>query len=94
MDKNDDASQTIKVSKNPTQESTPESTPEKVKDPEEVQDVIKKIEADGERMLAELKIIGNVNEDSLTNIMKNGEKEFIKKTGRRMTYGEMRQAYG
>ena len=93
MDKNDDALQTIKVSKNSMQDSNPESTPEKVKDPEEVQDAIKKIEADGERMLAELKMIGNVNGDSLTNLMKTGEKEFIKRTGRRMTYGEMRQTY-
>ena len=53
-----------------------------------------KLEKEGEDKLAELKRIGNVNEDSLTNIMKNGEKEFIKKTGRRMTYGEMRQMYG
>jgi hypothetical protein len=90
MDKNDVVSQTIKVSKNPKQESIPE----KVKDPEELQDIIKKIEADGERMLAELKKTGNVNEDSLINLMKTGEKEFIKKTGRRMTYGEMRQTYG
>jgi len=62
--------------------------------PENLQDVIKKIEADGERMLNELKKTGNVNSDSLTNLMKNGEQEFVKKTGRRMTYSEMRQAYG
>jgi hypothetical protein len=87
MDKNDDASQV-----NPIKESTPESTPEK--DPENLQEIMKKLEKEGEDKLAELKRIGNVNEDSLTNIMKNGEKEFIKKTGRRMTYGEMRQMYG
>jgi len=87
MDKNDDASQV-----NPIKESNPESTPEK--DPENLQEIMKKIEKEGEDKLAELKRIGNVNEDSLTNIMKNGEKEFIKKTGRRMTYGEMRQMYG
>jgi len=92
MDKNDDLLQTIKISKKPTQESNPESTPEK--DPENLQEIMKKIEKEGEDKLAELKRIGNVNEDSLTNIMKNGEKEFIKKTGRRMTYGEMRQMYG
>jgi hypothetical protein len=87
MDKNDDASQI-----NPIKESNPKSTPEK--DPENLQEIMKKLEKEGEDKLAELKRIGNVNEDSLTNIMKNGEKEFIKKTGRRMTYGEMRQMYG
>ena len=89
MDKNDDASQI-----NPIKESNPKSTPEKVNNPENLQEIMKKLEKEGEDKLAELKRIGNVNEDSLTNIMKNGEKEFIKKTGRSMTYGEMRQMYG
>ena len=62
--------------------------------PDNLQDIIKKIEADGERMLNELKKPGIVDGDSLTNLMKTGEKEFIKKTGRRMTYGEIRQTYG
>jgi hypothetical protein len=62
--------------------------------PENLQEIIKKIEADGERMLNELKNTENVNGESLTNLMKTGEKEFIKRTGRRMTYSEMRQAYG
>jgi hypothetical protein len=88
MDKND-ASQI-----NPIKELNPESTPEKVNNSENLQEIMKKLEKEGEDKLAELKRIGNVNEDSLTNIMKNGEKEFIKKTGRRMTYGEMRQMYG
>jgi len=70
------------------------SQPTSEASPENLQDVIKKIEADGERMLNELKKTGNVNGDSLTNLMKNGEQEFIKKTGRRMTYAEMRQTYG
>jgi hypothetical protein len=46
--------------------------------PENLQDIIKKIEADGERMLGE----------SVTNLMKTGEKKVIKRTGRRMTYEE------
>lgn len=93
MDKND-ASQINEVTNNPMQELNPESTPEKVNNSENLQEIMKKLEKEGEDKLAELKRIGNVNEDSLTNIMKNGEKEFIKKTGRRMTYGEMRQMYG
>jgi hypothetical protein len=33
-------------------------------------------------------------QDSLVEIMKDGEKEFREKTGRNMTYSEMRQMYG
>lgn len=60
----------------------------------EFNNLLKKIETDGENMLKQLKIDGNVNGDSLLNLMQTGEKEFIKKTGRRMTYAEMRQTYG
>lgn len=62
--------------------------------PDSLQDIIKKIEADGERTLGELKKNENVTCESVTNLMKTGEKEFIKKTGRRMTYAEMRETYG
>jgi hypothetical protein len=33
-------------------------------------------------------------EDSLMNIMKQGATEFEKETGRKMSYGEMREMYG
>jgi hypothetical protein len=79
------------VSTNPMQEPKDEIIK---KDPENLQEIMKKLEKEGEDMLAELKKTGNVNCDSLTNIMQTGEKEFIKRTGRRMTYGEMRQMYG
>jgi predicted thioredoxin/glutaredoxin len=32
--------------------------------------------------------------DLLQNIMKKGSEEFKQKTGRQMTYGEMREMYG
>lgn len=32
--------------------------------------------------------------EGLINIMKEGEKEFVEKTGRNMTYSEMREMYG
>jgi hypothetical protein len=57
-------------------------------------ELLKKIEKEGEEMLANLKKTGNVDGDSLLNLMKTGENEFTKKTGRRMTYAEMRSAYG
>lgn len=92
MDKNDDASQVNKISKNTTQWSKPESTPEK--DVENLQELMKKLEKKGEDNLKELYKQNNVNEVTIKNIIENGENEFIKKTGRYMTYGEMRQMYG
>jgi len=57
-------------------------------------ELLKKIEKEGEEMLENLKKTGKVNGDSLLNLMKTGETEFIKKTGRQMTWGEIRSAYG
>ena len=37
---------------------------------------------------------GTITEQSLTNIMQKGIDEFKEKTGRAMTYGEMRELYG
>ena len=36
----------------------------------------------------------NENQDILLQILSNGAKEFKEKTGRDMTYGEMREMYG
>jgi hypothetical protein len=33
-------------------------------------------------------------QEALTKIMKEGEKEFVEKTGRYMTYSEIREMYG
>jgi ribosomal protein L15 len=57
------------------------------------------LEKEGENKVKELNSSNIVNDpnkmlESLTKIMKDGEKEFVKKTGRRMTYGEMREMYG
>ena len=78
------------------QEQKPElnPNPKQKQDLHEFNNLLKKLETDGENMLKQLKVDGNVNGDSLLNLMQTGEKEFIKKTGRRMTYAEMRQAYG
>lgn len=35
-----------------------------------------------------------VTEDNLVNIMEKGAKEFTEKTGRHMTYSEIREMYG
>jgi len=38
--------------------------------------------------------IANEIVDKVVKIMKDGETEFVKKTGRRMTYSEIREMYG
>ena len=54
--------------------------------------VIKKvIEKETEEKLKTIQK-GDVNQ--LINLMKEGEKKFIEKTGRNMTYSEMREMYG
>lgn len=60
----------------------------------DVQQLLNKLEKEGEDKLKQVKISRVVAGDSLVNIMKEGETEFTKKTGRRMTYSEMRQTYG
>jgi hypothetical protein len=57
------------------------------------------LEKEGEQRVKELFSSGPVNDpnkmlESTINIMKDGEKEFVKKTGRYMTYSEMREMYG
>lgn len=61
-----------------------------IRESENFQDIIKKLEKDGENNLKEVYKQNNITCDSLTNITKKGEKEIVKRTGRRMTYAEMR----
>jgi hypothetical protein len=66
--------------------------------PIDVNKLIKKLEKEGMEKTAELnsKEIDDSDKmiDELTKIMANGNKEFKEKTGRNMTYAEMRAAYG
>ena len=57
-------------------------------------ELLKKIEKEGEEMLQKLNNSKQVNDKTLLDLMQVGENEFIKKTGRRMTYAEIRHAYG
>jgi hypothetical protein len=55
----------------------------------------KKLEDEGRDKLLELYKKGEqFNINKLKNIMKEGSDEFVKKTGRNMTYSEMRELYG
>jgi hypothetical protein len=69
----------------------------------ELENLKKKLEKEGEEKLKKLydsnkglsKLeVATTKIDDVVNIMKEGEKEFIKKTGRNMTYSEIRELYG
>ena len=55
------------------------------------------LEKKGEQQVAQL-IASNVSKEefqtALINIMKDGEKEFVKANNRKMTYSELRSIYG
>lgn len=76
-----------------------ESTYEKKISKAELKKLKLHLEKEGEQKVKELTVSEIANEstkmlESVKNIMKDGEKEFVKKTGRRMTYAEMREIYG
>jgi flagellar motility protein MotE (MotC chaperone) len=60
----------------------------------DIEQIIKTIEKKGQDELKQLVTNKNVNIDSLQEVMKKGTDEFVKKTGRNMTYSEIRAAYG
>lgn len=57
------------------------------------------LEKEGKQKVKELtasEMVDDSNKmlEAVKKIMKGGEKEFVKKTGRRMTYAEIREIYG
>ena len=72
--------------------TTPEKTPEKKEDA--LNELMKKLEKEGMDKVQNLHNTNTCNMDTLTQIMKEGEEEFKQKTGRNMTYSEMRRMYG
>lgn len=57
------------------------------------------LEKEGEKKVKELtasEMVEDSNKmlEAVKKIMTDGEKEFVKKTGRRMTYAEIREIYG
>lgn len=72
--------------------STPEKTPEMKEDA--LNELMKKLEKEGMQKVQKLHNTNTCNMDTLTQIMKEGEEEFKQKTGRNMTYSEMRRMYG
>lgn len=54
----------------------------------------KNLETRGEQQVLEMRKNKTISQEGLVNIMKEGEKEFVEKMGRNMTYSEMREMYG
>jgi len=54
----------------------------------------KELEDKGMREVIKLKNENNLTLDNLSKVLEHGSKEFTEKTGRNMTYSEMRQMYG
>jgi hypothetical protein len=71
---------------------TPEKTPEMKEDA--LNELMKKLEKEGMQKVQKLHNTNTCNMDTLTQVMKEGEEEFKQKTGRNMTYSEMRRMYG
>jgi len=71
---------------------TPEKTPEKKDDA--LNELMKKLEKEGMEKVQKLHNTNTCNMETLTQVMKEGEEEFKQKTGRNMTYSEMRRMYG
>lgn len=68
-----------------------------VENESEINDLIKKLDEDAFSKVKKLSRSpeGNVNlADAIISIMQEGANEFKQKTGRNMSYGEMRAAYG
>ena len=72
--------------------TSPEKTPEIKEDA--LNELMKKLEKEGMQKVQKLHNTNTCNMDTLTQIMKEGEEEFKQKTGRNMTYSEMRRMYG
>ena len=71
---------------------TPEKTPEKKDDA--LNELMKKLEKEGMEKVQKLHNTNTCNMETLTQVMKEGEEQFKQKTGRNMTYSEMRRMYG
>ena len=74
--------------------STNKSVP-KIEDKEDANMVIRDLEKKTENIVKTIGVEGCMsNINVIMNSMNNGKKEFEKRTGREMTYAEMRAAWG
>lgn len=63
-------------------------------DDKKIKEVMKDLERKAEEEVKGLYKNNNIGEKEIMTILQNGSKEFEQKTGRSMSYGEMREMYG
>jgi O-phosphoseryl-tRNA(Cys) synthetase len=61
---------------------------------ESVEELFKKLELEGEQKVEDLMNAKNISEETLMQIINEGNDEFKNALGRNMTYSEMRSLYG
>ena len=61
---------------------------------EELTKIKKNLEVEGSRKTTDILLSGNVTEKKIKGVLTDGIKKFEEETGRKMTYGEMREMYG
>ena len=61
---------------------------------EEITKIKNKLEIEGTEKTKNILLSGNITEKKITDILNEGAKKFEEETGRKMTYGEMREMYG
>jgi hypothetical protein len=67
----------------------------KDKQTEKINEIMNKIESDTVKKISELKNVSSeLSSNVVCNIMKSGANEFTEKTGRNMTYSEIREMFG
>ena len=61
---------------------------------EELTKIKNKLEVEGSWKTTDILLSGNVTEKKIKDVLTDGMKKFEEYTGRKMTYGEMREMYG
>ena len=61
---------------------------------EELTKIKNKLEIEGSYKTTNMVLSGNITEKNIKEILSDGAKQFEEQTGRKMTYGEMRELYG
>jgi hypothetical protein len=61
---------------------------------EELTTIKNKLESEGMEKAKNILKSGNMTEKKIKDVLAEGAKQFEEQTGRKMTYGEMREMYG
>lgn len=61
---------------------------------EELTNIKNKLEIEGMKKTKNMLVSGDITEKKINDILSEGAKKFEEETGRKMTYGEMRDMYG